>query len=116
MVFFIQHYLKLLSHYSDLEILEACGKLDTNCFELKLTSQDGAIKNLRAMYRLGSIMSHNCRPNTKHTFDPDYGINMYATVPIGKIYSRVTFIFKKKASAERTIPPKFKTYGYHVDP
>ena len=28
-VFFIQHYLKLLNKYSDLEILEACGKLDT---------------------------------------------------------------------------------------
>ena len=33
----IQHHLKLLSHYNDLEILEACGRLDTNCFELRVT-------------------------------------------------------------------------------
>jgi hypothetical protein len=26
-----------LSHYNDLEILEACGRLDTNCFELRVT-------------------------------------------------------------------------------
>ena len=83
-VFFIQHYLKLLSHYSDLEILEACGKLDTNCFELKMTDSQGETQNLRAMYRLASILSHECRPNTRHTFDPDYAVNLYATVPIAK--------------------------------
>ena len=66
-----------------MEILEACGRLDTNCFELKIDTKDGSRGNLRAMYRLASIMSHSCTPNTKHTFDPDYGINMYATVPIG---------------------------------
>ena len=83
-VFFIQHYLKLLSHYSDLEILEACGKLDTNCFELKIKDSNGETQNLRAMYRLGSILSHECRPNTRHTFDPDYAVNLFATVPIAK--------------------------------
>ena len=83
-VFFIHHYLKLLSYYSDLEILEACGKLDTNCFELKITGEDGKERNLRAMYRLASILSHECRPNTKHTFDQDYGVNIFATVPIKK--------------------------------
>ena len=70
-----------------MEILEACGRLDTNCFELKIDTKDGSRGNLRAMYRLASIMSHNCTPNTKHTFDPDYGINMYATVPIGMHYA-----------------------------
>lgn len=83
MVYFIQHYLKLLTHYSDQEILEACGRLDTNCFELRLTEGK---KNLRAMYRLGSILSHECRPNTKHTFDQDYAVNIFATVPIGIYY------------------------------
>ena len=74
-----------MSHYSDLEILEACGKLDTNSFELKLKGpEDGEVKNLRAMYRLASILSHDCRPNTKHTFDPDYAVNVYATSTIRK--------------------------------
>ena len=50
-VFFIQHYLKLLKYYGDQEILEACGRLDTNSFELKITTPDGVAKNLRAMYR-----------------------------------------------------------------
>jgi len=80
----IQHHLKLLSHYNDLEILEACGRLDTNCFELRVKASDGEPRNLRAMYRLASILSHDCTPNTKHTFDPDYGVNIYATVPIAK--------------------------------
>ena len=83
-MFFIHHYLKLLSHYSDLEILEACGKLDTNCFELRINgTSERESRNLRAMYRLASILSHDCTPNTKHTFDPDYGVNIFATVPIG---------------------------------
>ena len=78
-VFVIQHYLKLINRYSDLEILEACGRLDTNCFEIK---QNGV--NLRAMYRIACIMSHDCKPNTRHTFGPDNSINIYATVNIRK--------------------------------
>ena len=95
-VFFILQYLNI-QRYSDLEILEACGKLDTNCFEIK---QNGL--NLRAMYRTACIMSHNCRcvnppicmlvispinicrPNTRHTFDPDNSINIYSTKRIKK--------------------------------
>ena len=52
-------------------------------------ASDGEPRNLRAMYRLASILSHDCTPNTKHTFDPDYGVNIYATVPIG---NRTVFI------------------------
>ena len=33
-VLFMHHYLRLMAKYSDLEILEACGRLDTNCFEV----------------------------------------------------------------------------------
>ena len=60
-VFFIHHYLRLLTQFSDLEILEACGKLDTNCFEIRQNGQ-----NLRAMFRTACIISHHCRPNTRH--------------------------------------------------
>merc|ERR1711892_167739 len=77
-VFFIHQYLNI-QRYSDLEILEACGKLDTNCFEIK---QNGL--NLRAMYRTACIMSHHCKPNTRHTFDPDNAINIYSTRQIKK--------------------------------
>ena len=81
--FFILHYLNI-KRYSDLEILEACGKLDTNCFEIK---QHGV--NLRALYRLGSIMSHNCCPNTKHTFDRANNISVYSTrkIAAGEVIS-----------------------------
>ena len=41
-------------------------------------------------------MSHNCRPNTKHTFDPDYGINVFATVPIGMFFLYIFCNFTKK--------------------
>jgi len=40
--------------------------------------------NLRAMYRIACIMSHDCKPNTRHTFGPDNSINIYATVNIPK--------------------------------
>ena len=76
--FFILHYLNI-KRYSDMEIMEACGKLDTNCFEIK---QNGL--NLRAMYRLASIMSHECTPNTRHTFGPDNSIFVYSTRKIKK--------------------------------
>ena len=79
-VFFIQHYLKLISKFSDLEILEACGKLDTNCFEIR---QNGL--NLRAMYRIACLISHDCTPNTRHTFGPDNSVNLYSTVEIGTL-------------------------------
>ena len=49
---------------------------------------DGENRNLRAMYRICSILSHDCKPNTKHTFDPDYGVNLFATVPIGKYFDQ----------------------------
>lgn len=81
MVFFIQHYLRLVNKFSDLEILETCGRLDTNCFEIRQDNQ-----NLRALYRIACILSHDCTPNTKHTFNMDnYSLNLYATTSIGRL-------------------------------
>ncbi|XP_023326741.1 uncharacterized protein LOC111700149 isoform X2 [Eurytemora carolleeae] len=77
-VFFMHHYLGI-KRYSDLEILEASGKLDTNCFEIRQNGQ-----NLRAMYRTACIISHDCTPNTRHTFSPDNSINIYTTRKIEK--------------------------------
>ncbi len=31
------------------------------------------------MYRVACLISHECTPNTKHTFGKDYDINIYAT-------------------------------------
>ena len=48
---------------------------DTNCFEIR--NSDGL--NLRSMYRVACLISHECTPNTKHTFGKEYDINIYAT-------------------------------------
>ena len=56
------------------------------------------------MYRLASILSHDCTPNTKHTFDPDYGVNIYATVPIG---NRTVFIMALPVM-------EFQVQGYKI--
>ena len=69
-MFFILQYLNI-QRYSDLEILEACGKLDTNCFEIK---QHGL--NLRAMYRTACIMSHSCRWGRGHSLQFVYQDNL----------------------------------------
>merc|ERR1712107_139755 len=39
---------------------------------------------INMMYRTACIMSHHCRPNTRHTFDPDNSINIYSTRRIKK--------------------------------
>ena len=54
--------------------------MDTNCFEIR---QDGL--NLRAMYRIACLISHDCTPNTRHTFGKGLDLNLYATTDIGKL-------------------------------
>ena len=35
------------------------------------------------LFQIGSIISHDCTPNTKHTFSSDdYSVNFFATVKI----------------------------------
>jgi hypothetical protein len=40
--------------------------------------------NLRAMYRTACLLSHDCRPNTRHTFAPDHTIHIHTTRSIQK--------------------------------
>jgi len=51
---------------------------DTNCFEIRHSGY-----NLRAMYRTACLLSHDCRPNTRHTFGEKHDINLFATRNIG---------------------------------
>lgn len=62
----IAHFLmeKLgLKQFDETEILTVAGILDTNAFEIG--SKD---LKLRGLYNTASMIAHNCRPNTKHTF------------------------------------------------
>ncbi|KAF0303343.1 SET domain-containing protein SmydA-8, isoform B [Amphibalanus amphitrite] len=58
-------------------VLEMCGVLDTNSFEVRT-----AESKVRAIYASASLQNHDCRPNTRHVFDSDYVITVRATVPI----------------------------------
>ncbi|XP_035790859.1 SET domain-containing protein SmydA-8-like isoform X2 [Anopheles albimanus] len=68
-----------LQEYSDETILEVCAILDTNCFEIRLPQRRTKV---RALYPLGAMLSHDCRPNTKHYFDEALRMVLVATVDI----------------------------------
>lgn len=61
---------------SENEILQIAGIMDTNSYEIRAPEKD--IK-IRALYELGAMMSHNCRPNTKHYFDQKLNLTLVAT-------------------------------------
>ncbi|XP_049533897.1 SET domain-containing protein SmydA-8 [Anopheles darlingi] len=68
-----------LQQYSAETILEVCAMLDTNCFEIRLPERRTKV---RALYPLGAMLSHDCRPNTKHYFDDALRMVLVATVDI----------------------------------
>ncbi|XP_065074954.1 SET domain-containing protein SmydA-8 [Ochlerotatus camptorhynchus] len=63
------------------ELLQIAGILDTNCYDVRLPER--GIK-IRALYELGAMMSHHCRPNTRHYFDDELRLVVVATVDIPK--------------------------------
>ena len=71
---FIRERLKM-DDVDEKEILTITGILDTNAFEI--------VKNnvkLRGLYNVSSMLSHDCKPNTKHGFlQPDMTIVVTAT-------------------------------------
>lgn len=78
---FIQNALKL-SQYDEETILRMAAILDTNAFDVSL--ERGSVK-ARAVYWTASMMSHDCKPNTKHVFKGEnFKIVVVATVPIKK--------------------------------
>ncbi|XP_015595616.1 protein msta isoform X4 [Cephus cinctus] len=80
-VLVIKKMLKL--PYEEEDILNVCAILDTNSFDVRGASKQRA----RAIYYQSAMMSHDCSPNTRHTFDPEtLEIILYTTkfVPKGE--------------------------------
>ncbi|XP_017782905.1 PREDICTED: protein msta [Nicrophorus vespilloides] len=64
------------------EILTICSIFDTNSFEIRDTK---GLVNIRGLYPMVSLISHDCKINTKHSFHGDnHEIHVIATVPIKK--------------------------------
>ncbi|XP_015595614.1 protein msta isoform X2 [Cephus cinctus] len=64
-------------------VVLVCAILDTNSFDVRGASKQRA----RAIYYQSAMMSHDCSPNTRHTFDPEtLEIILYTTkfVPKGE--------------------------------
>ncbi|KAL0274822.1 UNVERIFIED_CONTAM: hypothetical protein PYX00_002854 [Menopon gallinae] len=82
----IAHFLmeKLgLKQFDETEILTVAGILDTNAFEVG--SKD---VKLRGLYNTASMIAHNCRPNTKHTFhgnDFVMAVTAISDIPAGGV-------------------------------
>ena len=59
-------------------IRTACGILDTNSFEVRMSGKS----KMRALYPTVSLMNHNCRPNTRHSFDQQMNMSVWAVTDI----------------------------------
>ncbi|XP_052866086.1 SET domain-containing protein SmydA-8-like isoform X1 [Anopheles cruzii] len=68
-----------LRQYTEQHILQVCGILDTNCYEVLLPHRHTKI---RALYPWGAMLSHDCKPNTKHYFDASMNMILVATTDI----------------------------------
>jgi hypothetical protein len=71
-----------MTEFSQETILRVTAILDTNSFEIRRS--DGDIK-IRGLYPKAAMLSHDCKPNTKHVFTgPNYTLELVSTVPIQK--------------------------------
>lgn len=64
-----------LEEFDELTILKTAAILDTNAFEIR--SANGRSK-LRAIYAETAMMSHDCVPNSYHSFDANMQIAIRA--------------------------------------
>lgn len=71
---FIRDFLNF-SEYTETDILNIAGILDTNCFDIILPTKQ---IRARGIYALTAMMAHECVPNTKHFFDGDSEIKVIA--------------------------------------
>ncbi|XP_021694528.1 protein msta isoform X2 [Aedes aegypti] len=78
---FVRDILGMGGEVTERELLEIAAILDTNCYDVRLSERDVKV---RALYELGAMMSHHCRPNTKHYFDERLRLVVVATVDIPK--------------------------------
>lgn len=70
-----------IQNTSENDILEVAGRLDTNCFEVFLSSR---LIKIRGIYPKAAMMAHDCCPNTKHCFDENLEMKVIATTAIKK--------------------------------
>lgn len=77
---FIRDFLKI-SDYSEKEILNIAGILDTNCFDIVLPATH--IRG-RGIYPLTAMMAHECVPNTKLFVDGNLEMKVIACETIKK--------------------------------
>jgi hypothetical protein len=71
-----------MTEFSEETILRVAAILDTNSFEIRRS--DGDIK-IRGLYPKAAMLSHDCKPNTKHVFTgPNYALELVSTVAIKK--------------------------------
>jgi hypothetical protein len=71
-----------MTEFSEETILRVTAILDTNSFEIRRS--DGDIK-IRGLYPKAAMLSHDCKPNTKHVFTGSkYTLELVSTVPIKK--------------------------------
>lgn len=80
LVSFLINFLQF-SNTTEEEILNHAGILDTNCFEVFLSSK---LVRIRGIYPKAAMMAHDCQPNTKHCFDDDFEMKIIATTAIKK--------------------------------
>ncbi|XP_062700427.1 SET domain-containing protein SmydA-8-like [Aedes albopictus] len=78
---FVRDVLGMRAEVTEQELLQIAAILDTNCYDVRLPERDVKV---RGLYELGAMMSHHCRPNTKHFFDEKLRLVVVATVDIPK--------------------------------
>uniref|UniRef100_A0A0K2URL9 SET and MYND domaincontaining protein DDB_G0273589like [Megachile rotundata] n=2 Tax=Lepeophtheirus salmonis TaxID=72036 RepID=A0A0K2URL9_LEPSM len=61
------------------EVLNICGILDTNSFEIPLPSSPGTIQ---AIYKIGCLPEHNCIPTGHRCFESDLSLVLRASVDL----------------------------------
>uniref|UniRef100_A0A182PI27 MYND-type domain-containing protein n=1 Tax=Anopheles epiroticus TaxID=199890 RepID=A0A182PI27_9DIPT len=70
-----------LQQYSEETVLRLSAILDTNCYEIRMPERHVKV---RGLYPLGAMLSHDCRPNTRHYFDDRLQMVLVATVDIAE--------------------------------
>ena len=60
-----------------------CRVLDTVSFEAAI-EHNNSITSLRALYPMGGLLNHQCVPNTRHLFDSNKKLSVYAAKPINE--------------------------------
>lgn len=66
---------------NETEILTICSIFDTNCFDVR---DDKGLINVRGLYSNISLLSHDCKHNTRHFFQEDFTVVLISSVPIAK--------------------------------